>query len=177
MQNEQAQCRVQNLAAQLFHGVLRRSIKRHYINSLSAMPAAYVGAAGDANIAMLHGKDTRSSCGHRCAFRNRRSIPSGRCSDAGGKGRRAAYSRSASIAADQRAIDLHSLEMTENSLPTTAPDDQEIKHAMAALQTGNVKDAERIFKAVLAKQPNHLAALNLLSIVLIRFRRFAEAET
>jgi protein O-GlcNAc transferase len=67
--------------------------------------------------------------------------------------------------------------MTENSLPTAAPDDQEIQTARAALQAGDVKDAERIFKAVLAKQPNHLAALNLLGIVLIRLGRFAEAET
>ena len=48
---------------------------------------------------------------------------------------------------------------------------------MAALQAGNLKDAEHIFKVVLAKQPEHVAALNFLSIVLIRRGRFAEAET
>jgi protein O-GlcNAc transferase len=62
-------------------------------------------------------------------------------------------------------------------LATTAADDQEIQSAVAALQAGNLKDAEHIFKVVLAKQPEHVAALNLLGIVLIRRGRFAEAET
>jgi protein O-GlcNAc transferase len=51
-----------------------------------------------------------------------------------------------------------------------------LQRALAALQAGNLKDAERLFKAVLRGQPRHLAALNLLGIVLTRSGRFAEAE-
>jgi len=48
---------------------------------------------------------------------------------------------------------------------------------LAALQAGNIKDAERSLKVVLRTQPRHVAALNLLGIVLTRLGRFAEAET
>ena len=49
--------------------------------------------------------------------------------------------------------------------------------ALSALQAGNIKDAEQLFKEVLRTQPKHLGALNLLGIVLTRLARFAEAET
>ena len=51
------------------------------------------------------------------------------------------------------------------------------RQGLTALQTGNVKDAERMFKKVLRAQPRHLAALNLLGIALTQLGRFAEAET
>jgi protein O-GlcNAc transferase len=49
--------------------------------------------------------------------------------------------------------------------------------AMAALQVRNFKDAERLFKDVLRAQPKHVAALNLLGVVLTQLGKFAEAET
>jgi protein O-GlcNAc transferase len=62
-------------------------------------------------------------------------------------------------------------------LATTLADNEVFQRALAALQSGNVKDAERLFKAILRTQPRHVAALNLLGIVLTRLGRFAEAET
>lgn len=56
-------------------------------------------------------------------------------------------------------------------------ENQAFQHALIALQARNVKDAEHLFKAVLRTQPRHFGALNLLSIVLTRFGRLAEAET
>jgi protein O-GlcNAc transferase len=54
--------------------------------------------------------------------------------------------------------------------------DEAFRRALSAFQTGNAGDAERLFKAVLRAQPRHIAALNLLGIVLTQEGRFAEAE-
>jgi FkbM family methyltransferase len=51
------------------------------------------------------------------------------------------------------------------------------QRALSALQAGSIQDAEHLFKSVLREQPRHIAALNLLGIVLIQLRRFADAET
>jgi len=48
---------------------------------------------------------------------------------------------------------------------------------MTAFQTGKLNDAERHFKEVLRHQPTHVAALNLLSVLLTQLARWAEAET
>jgi predicted O-linked N-acetylglucosamine transferase (SPINDLY family) len=56
-------------------------------------------------------------------------------------------------------------------------DNAALQRAMAALQARNFTDAERLFKEVLRVQPKHVAALNLLGIVLLQTGRFAEAET
>ena len=48
---------------------------------------------------------------------------------------------------------------------------------MSALWAGDVANAESQFKAVLRTEPRHVAALNLLGIVMIQGGRFAEAET
>ena len=61
-------------------------------------------------------------------------------------------------------------------MAATPAADEAFQHAVAALQTGNVEHAERLFKAVLQTDPKHVGALNLLGIVLTRFGRFAEAE-
>jgi protein O-GlcNAc transferase len=52
-----------------------------------------------------------------------------------------------------------------------------LERAMAALQAGNFRDAERLFKDVLRTAPKHVAALNLLGVVLTQSGKFAEAET
>ena len=62
-------------------------------------------------------------------------------------------------------------------MATILADNEAFQRALAALQTGNVKDAELLFKAVLQARPRHVAALNLLGIVLTRLGKFAEAET
>ncbi len=54
--------------------------------------------------------------------------------------------------------------------------DDAFQRALTALQAGKVKEAEGLFKATLRNQPRHVAALNLLGIVLTKFGRFAEAE-
>jgi protein O-GlcNAc transferase len=51
------------------------------------------------------------------------------------------------------------------------------QRAMAALQAGNLKDAEQLLKALLRAQPRHIAALNVLGVVLTQQRQFDEAET
>lgn len=51
------------------------------------------------------------------------------------------------------------------------------QQAMAALQAGNFVDAERLFKDVLRRAPKHVAALNLVGVVLTQSGKFAEAET
>jgi protein O-GlcNAc transferase len=56
-------------------------------------------------------------------------------------------------------------------------DNATFQRAMGALQSRNLTDAERLFKDVLRAQPKHVAALNLLSVVLLQTGRFAEAET
>ena len=48
--------------------------------------------------------------------------------------------------------------------------------AVSALNQGDVAEAERLFKKVLQSKPNHIAALNLLTVLLMRTGRFAEAE-
>lgn len=62
-------------------------------------------------------------------------------------------------------------------METTARGDNEFRLGLAALQSGDINAAERMFKAVLAAQPRHVGALNLLGTVLVRLGRFAEAET
>ncbi|MFZ1920994.1 MAG: tetratricopeptide repeat protein [Xanthobacteraceae bacterium] len=61
-------------------------------------------------------------------------------------------------------------------LTTTVISDGDMRLAAGALQAGDVQTAERLLRGVLAAQPGHVAALNILSIVLIRSGRFAEAE-
>jgi predicted TPR repeat methyltransferase len=48
--------------------------------------------------------------------------------------------------------------------------------AIAALNVGRIDDAERLFKAFLKDQRNHVGALNLLVVALMSKNRFAEAE-
>lgn len=48
--------------------------------------------------------------------------------------------------------------------------------ALIALNNGRLPDAERLFKEFLKKEPNHVGALNLLTVVLMKLERFAEAE-
>jgi protein O-GlcNAc transferase len=48
--------------------------------------------------------------------------------------------------------------------------------AIAAFQNNKLPDAERHFKEVLRQEPMHIAALNLLSVLLTRLKRYAEAE-
>ncbi|HEY6859607.1 MAG TPA: tetratricopeptide repeat protein, partial [Pseudolabrys sp.] len=45
------------------------------------------------------------------------------------------------------------------------------KQAIALFQAGNLNDAERCFKQVLRHQPKHVAALNLLSVLLTHLKR------
>src|SRR4051794_9328198 len=54
--------------------------------------------------------------------------------------------------------------------------DQLFRSALAALNSRNLLEAERLFKEFLNSQPNHIGALNLLTIVLMTSERFAEAE-
>ncbi len=55
--------------------------------------------------------------------------------------------------------------------------EETFKRALAALRAGQAADAASLFKAVLQRQPRHVAALNLLGIALMRLERFGEAET
>ena len=54
--------------------------------------------------------------------------------------------------------------------------DATFQHALAAIQTGKLQEAEKLFRTVLASAPRHVASLNLLCIVLTRTGRFTEAE-
>jgi protein O-GlcNAc transferase len=55
--------------------------------------------------------------------------------------------------------------------------DQELfGQALTAFQTGRLSDSEHQFKALLQRQPNHVPALNLLSVLLTQLGRFSEAE-
>ena len=47
---------------------------------------------------------------------------------------------------------------------------------MASLQAGNLYDAEQNFKEVLQLDTRHVAALNLLGIVLTHVRKYDDAE-
>lgn len=50
------------------------------------------------------------------------------------------------------------------------------RSALASLQAGKANDAERLFKKLLSAQPEHVAGLNLLAILLTKLGRFEEAE-
>jgi len=54
--------------------------------------------------------------------------------------------------------------------------DGNFKEAIASFQAGRLNDAERCFKQVLRDQPKHVAALNLLSVLLTHLKRYGEAE-
>ena len=54
--------------------------------------------------------------------------------------------------------------------------DESFGRAMASFRGGNLGDAEQNFKDVLRQDPRHLAALNLLGIVLTHVRKYVEAE-
>jgi protein O-GlcNAc transferase len=62
------------------------------------------------------------------------------------------------------------------SLAVDPKENKEFQRALAVFQAGNLKDAEHLFKAVLRARPRHVAALNLLGIVLTQLEKFAEAE-
>ncbi len=55
--------------------------------------------------------------------------------------------------------------------------DVSFKQAIASFQAGNLTDAEQFFKKVLRLQPNHVAALNFLSVLLTSLGRYTEAES
>jgi Tfp pilus assembly protein PilF/SAM-dependent methyltransferase len=48
--------------------------------------------------------------------------------------------------------------------------------AVASIRDGRLAEAERQFKRVLQHQPKHVAALNLLAVLLTRLKRYPEAE-
>jgi predicted O-linked N-acetylglucosamine transferase (SPINDLY family) len=54
--------------------------------------------------------------------------------------------------------------------------DKLYQEAVAAFNNRELLDAVRLFKRVLAAHPKHVAALNLLTVVLMSMERFAEAE-
>ena len=54
--------------------------------------------------------------------------------------------------------------------------DNNFKEAIAFFQVGRFDDAERRFKEALRHQPKHVAALNLLAVLLTHLKRYAEAE-
>ena len=56
------------------------------------------------------------------------------------------------------------------------PGNDILKSAIECFQTGRLADAERLFKSLLAQQPNHVAALNILGVLLASLHRYAEAE-
>ncbi|HUC52113.1 MAG TPA: tetratricopeptide repeat protein [Xanthobacteraceae bacterium] len=51
------------------------------------------------------------------------------------------------------------------------------RHALSALQTGKTREAENLFKKLVAAEPRNVAGLNLLAILLIKSGNLAEAET
>lgn len=55
-------------------------------------------------------------------------------------------------------------------------DEELYRHAITSLNIGNFTDSERSFKALLKRQPKHVGALNLLTIILMRTERYGEAE-
>ena len=61
-------------------------------------------------------------------------------------------------------------------MATNVTNDDIFQRALAALQAGKAKEAENLFKATLRNQPKHVAALNLLGVVLTKLGQFAEAE-
>jgi len=52
-----------------------------------------------------------------------------------------------------------------------------LRDAVAALERGDLANAERLFKFFLSIHENHFGALNLLTLALMRMGRYAEAET
>jgi protein O-GlcNAc transferase len=56
------------------------------------------------------------------------------------------------------------------------PNEKLFQDAIASLNTGRFSDAERAFKRILKREPSHVGALNLLTIVLMSTRRNDEAE-
>jgi predicted O-linked N-acetylglucosamine transferase (SPINDLY family) len=54
--------------------------------------------------------------------------------------------------------------------------DEVFRRAVADLQLGKLRDAERSFRKLLSKHPRHLAALNLLAVVLTQLGEFTDAE-
>jgi tetratricopeptide (TPR) repeat protein len=54
--------------------------------------------------------------------------------------------------------------------------DDSFARALAALQAGQLEDAERLFKKTLRLQPRHVPALNLIGVVLTQLKRYGEAE-
>ncbi len=57
----------------------------------------------------------------------------------------------------------------------SAPD-KTFQKAVSAFNQRNVAEAERLFRTVLRREPNHVATLNLLTVILMGTGRFAEAE-
>jgi protein O-GlcNAc transferase len=65
--------------------------------------------------------------------------------------------------------------LNRSSPPPSASDGEKFQRGLAALQAGNLNEAERQLRAVTRDQPNHVPALNLLGVVLGRLGRNAEA--
>jgi protein O-GlcNAc transferase len=61
-------------------------------------------------------------------------------------------------------------------LAANLSENEAFQRALAALQAGRVRDAERLFKETLRVQPRNVGALNLLGVVLMQSGRFVEAE-
>jgi protein O-GlcNAc transferase len=57
-----------------------------------------------------------------------------------------------------------------------ASGDDIFKQAMGSFQAGRLDDAERQFETLLGLQPNHVAALNILGVLLASRHKYAEAE-
>jgi len=55
-------------------------------------------------------------------------------------------------------------------------EDQILQDALAALSQQKISEAERLFRELIRIKPTHVAALNLLTVVLMSMERFAEAE-
>src|SRR5712671_2045361 len=58
----------------------------------------------------------------------------------------------------------------------TPDSDALFKRAISTLQAGRLDDAERQFKAVLARQPSNVAALDILGALLVSRHKYGEAE-
>jgi protein O-GlcNAc transferase len=54
--------------------------------------------------------------------------------------------------------------------------DETLRRAFSAMQAGDVNGAVRLFKQVLQIQPAHVAALNLLTVLLMQLGKFDQAE-
>jgi predicted O-linked N-acetylglucosamine transferase (SPINDLY family) len=50
------------------------------------------------------------------------------------------------------------------------------RRAISSFQQGRLEEAERSFRQLLRKEPSHLAALNILAIVLTTLKKYADAE-